>query len=327
MYRAIVLRKTDSGVSASVEELQDDGLPEGDVTVRISHSSLNYKDGLAITGRAPVVRHYPMVPGIDFVGTVETSAHPRWKPGDVVILNGWGVGESHPGGLAGKARVKGDWLLALPAGLSPSRAMAIGTAGYTAMLCVLALEKQGIRPDQGEVLVTGANGGVGSVAVALLAGRGFKVIASTGRPELADTLRALGASEVIDRAELSSPGKPLGKMRWMAAVDTVGSHTLANVLASTRYGGSVAACGLAQGMDLPTTVAPFILRAVNLLGIDSVYTPMAVREACWSCLVRELDPDALDSMTRQIGLDDAIPMANRILAGEVRGRTVVRIEP
>lgn len=325
MYRAIVLNKTESGVEAKLESLDEQALPEGDVTVRVAWSTLNYKDGLAITGKAPVVRHYPMVPGVDLSGTVEHSDHPRWRPGDRVILNGWGVGEAHPGGLAEKARLKGDWLVPLPDAFDLRQAMAIGTAGYTAMLCVLALARQGVRPDQGDVLVTGAGGGVGSIAVMLLAGRGYRVVASTGRPGEAAYLTGLGAAEVMDRAELSSPGKPLGKIRWAGAVDTVGSHTLANVLASTCYGGSVAACGLAQGMDLPATVAPFILRGVNLLGVDSVYTPMERRLEAWDCLARELDPERLAAATTEVALAEVIPLAERILAGQVRGRTVVDV--
>ncbi|MCG5515415.1 MULTISPECIES: MDR family oxidoreductase [unclassified Ectothiorhodospira] len=325
MHRAIVLNKNDEGVIASVQSLTDADLPEGDVTVQVAYSTLNYKDGLAITGKAPVVKQYPMVPGVDFSGTVESSDHPDFKPGDAVILNGWGVGEGHPGGMSQKARVKGEWLVPLPSVLTPRRAMAVGTAGYTAMLCMLALVRQGVTPDKGDVLVTGANGGVGSVAVALLAGRGFNVVASTGRIEEAGHLKALGASEVIHRDELSGPGKPLGKTRWAAAVDTVGSQTLANVLSTTQYGGSVAACGLAQGMDLPTTVAPFILRGVNLLGVDSVYVPMERRVEAWDCIATELDTNKLESMTTEVGLDEVIPLAEKILSGQVRGRTIVDV--
>ncbi|MCG5497292.1 MDR family oxidoreductase [Ectothiorhodospira variabilis] len=325
MHQAIVLHKNDEEVTAGIESLTDADLPDGDVTVRVAYSTLNYKDGLAITGKAPVVRKYPMVPGVDFSGTVESSDHPDFKPGDEVILNGWGVGEGHPGGMSQKARVKGEWLVPLPSALSLRWAMAVGTAGYTAMLCVLALVRQGVTPDKGDVLVTGANGGVGSVAVALLAGRGFNVVASTGRTEETDHLKALGASDVIHRDELSGRGKPLGKTRWAAAVDTVGSQTLANVLSTTQYGGSVAACGLAQGMDLPTTVAPFILRGVNLLGVDSVYAPMELRLEAWECLATELDTDKLEAMTSDVGLGDVIPLAEKILAGQVRGRTVIDV--
>ncbi|MCG5535653.1 MDR family oxidoreductase [Ectothiorhodospira mobilis] len=326
MYRAIVLDKTDAGVQARVQELDEEGLPPGDVTVRVEYSTLNYKDGLAITGRAPVVRRYPMVPGVDLAGTVEASEHPRWRPGDRVILNGWGVGEDHPGGLAQKARLRGDWLVPLPEAFTPRQAMAIGTAGYTAMLCVMALEEKGLDPAQGEVLVTGASGGVGSLAVALLAGQGYTVVASTGRMAEADHLKALGAAEVMDRAALAAPPvKPLGKARWAGAVDTVGSHTLAHVLATTRYGGSVAACGLAQGMDLPTTVAPFILRGVSLLGVDSVQAPLERRETAWRRLAQELDPDKLEAVTTEVALAQVIPLAERILAGQVRGRTVVDV--
>ncbi|MFP4080329.1 MAG: MDR family oxidoreductase [Ectothiorhodospira sp.] len=326
MYRAIVLHKTDTGVQARVEDLDEAGLPPGDVTVQVDYSTLNYKDGLAITGSAPVVRSYPMVPGVDLAGTVEASDHPRWRPGDRVILNGWGVGEEHPGGLAQKARLQGDWLVPLPEAFTPRQAMAIGTAGYTAMLCLMALEEKGLDPSQGEVLVTGANGGVGSLAVALLAARGYTVVASTGRMDEAGHLQALGAAEVMDRAELSEPSKkPLGRARWAGAVDTVGSHTLANVLATTRYGGSVAACGLAQGMDLPTTVAPFILRGVSLLGVDSVRAPLERRETAWGRLAQELDPDKLEAVTTEVGLGEVIPLAERLLAGQVRGRTVVDV--
>ncbi|MCG5509967.1 MDR family oxidoreductase [Ectothiorhodospira lacustris] len=325
MYRAIVLNKTENAVEATLEHRDEQALPEGDVTVKVAWSTLNYKDGLAITGKAPVVRHYPMVPGVDLSGTVEHSDHPRWRPGDCVILNGWGVGEAHPGGLAEKARLKGDWLVPLPEAFDLRQAMAIGTAGYTAMLCVLALARQGVDPDQGEILVTGAGGGVGGIAVMLLAGRGYRVVASTGRLQEAAYLKGLGAAEVMDRAALSSPGKPLGKPRWAGAVDTVGSHTLANVLASTRYGGSVAACGLAQGMDLPATVAPFILRGVNLLGVDSVYMPMERRLEAWDCLARELEPDRLAAATTEVALAEVIPLAEKILAGQVRGRAVVDV--
>ena len=298
---------------------------EGDVTVQVAWSTLNYKDGLAITGRSPVVRRFPMIPGIDFAGTVVASQHPAWHAGDQVLLNGWGVGETHYGGLAEKARVKGDWLVRLPAAFTPRQAMAIGTAGYTAMLCVLALEKHGIKPDDGEILVTGAGGGVGSVAIALLAKLGYQVVASTGRLAESAYLTGLGAASVIDRAELAAPGKPLGKERWAGVVDTVGSHTLANACATTRYRGAVAACGLAGGMDFPSTVAPFILRGVTLYGIDSVMAPRPVREEAWARLARDLDVGRLEALTTEIGLAEAPAYAEKILAGQVRGRLVVRV--
>lgn len=330
MFDAILVEKSgDTGaVSARLTQLNDSDLianTEGDVIVAVAASTVNYKDGLAITGKAPVVRRYPLVPGIDFAGTVLESSHPDWKPGDNVILNGWGVGEGHWGGYAAKARVKGDWLVPLPAAFTPAQAMAIGTAGYTAMLCVQALEAHGITPDKGEVLVTGAAGGVGSVAVALLARLGYSVIASTGRSSETDYLKQLGASSIIDRAELSAPGRPLGKERWAGAVDTVGSHTLANVCAGTRYRGAVAACGLAQGMDFPSSVAPFILRGITLCGIDSVMAPQAVRREAWQRLARDLDLAKLEAMTRHIRLKDVIGAAHDIVNGQVRGRLVVDI--
>lgn len=310
--------------------LDEERLPaDGNVRVRVERSTINYKDALAITGRSPVVRRHPMVPGIDFAGTVEASDDPRWRPGDAVLLNGFGVGESHWGGLAQKAQVRGDWLLPLPAGLTAHEAMAVGTAGYTAMLCVQALERHwaqtGVKAGGGEVLVTGASGGVGSVAIALLAAAGHQVVASTGRPEEAAYLQALGAAEVMDRATLAAPGKPLQKERWIGVVDAVGSHTLANACASTRYGGAVAACGLAQGMDLPATVAPFILRGVTLFGIDSVMAPMAARRAAWDALAQRLDRQALARMTQEVGLAEAVDMAPQVLAGRVRGRLVVNV--
>jgi acrylyl-CoA reductase (NADPH) len=295
------------------------------VTVQVDYSTINYKDGLAITGKSPVVRKFPLTPGIDLSGTVTESQHPLFKAGDKVVLNGWGVGESHSGGLAQKARLKGDWLVKLPAAFTPRQAMAIGTAGYTAMLCVMALEKHGVTPDKGDVLVTGAGGGVGSVAIALLAKLGYRVVASTGRLQEADYLRQLGAADVIDRAELSAPGKPLAKERWAGVVDTVGSHTLANACASSKYGGVVTACGLAQGMDFPSSVAPFILRGVTLAGIDSVMAPRAVREAAWARLALDLDAAQLSRMTREVGLADAIGLGAEILAGQVRGRVVVNV--
>ncbi len=325
-FKAVLICKTDEGQSVALTRVDDADLMEGDVTVRVTHSSVNYKDGLAITGKAPVVRRWPMVPGVDFTGTVEQSAHADFRPGDPVILNGWGAGETHWGGYATRARVQGDWLVPRPAAMSAEDAMAIGTAGYTAMLCVMALKEHGITPDKGPVIVTGANGGVGSVAVALLAGRGYEVAASTGRVEESDYLKSLGASEIIPRQELSSPAKPLGKERWAGGVDALGSHTLANVLSMTHYGGSVAACGLAQGLDLPTSVAPFILRGVNLLGIDSARAPKPRRVAAYERLVTEFDRDKFASITRTIALEDVIEVGEAIVKGKVRGRTVVAIE-
>ncbi len=326
MFKGLLLTKADDGaLQCALTEIDEARLPPGEVLVQVSHSTLNYKDALAITGKAPVVRSYPMVPGIDFAGTVLESSDARYHPGDAVILNGWGVGETHWGGLAGKARVKADWLVPLPAGLMPSQAMGIGTAGYTAMLCVMALQQHGITPEQGPVLVTGANGGVGSTAIALLSRLGFTVHASTGRMNEAEHLKALGASELIDRASLNAPGKPLQKERWAAAVDSLGSHTLANVCASLRYGGVVAACGLAQGMDFPATVAPFILRGVTLAGVDSVMAPHARRVTAWERLARELPAEVLASNTETIGLADAPAMAAKLLDGQVRGRLVVDV--
>ena len=323
MFRGILIQKDDAGYRAELTDIDDSVLPEGDVTVAVSHSTINYKDALAITGKGPVVRKFPMVPGIDLVGTVESSESPRFQVGDQVLLNGWGVGEVHCGGLATKARLKSDWLIALPSAFSPQQAMAIGTAGYTAMLCVNALERQGVTPDKGSILVTGANGGVGSFAISLLSRLGYRVIASTGRPEESDCLMALGASEIIDRATLSAPSRPLGKELWAGAVDSVGSHTLANVCAGIQYGGSVAACGLAQGMDFPSTVAPFILRGVSLLGIDSVMRPLADRVAAWDRLAQLVDAQHIDSISRSIGLAEVIPAAADLLAGTVQGRLVV----
>ncbi len=324
-FRAILLNKTDAGVAAAVTELEDGALPEGDVTVRVDYSTINYKDGLAITGKVPVVRKFPMVPGIDLAGTIEESRHPDWKAGDPVVLNGWGVGEGHWGGLAQKARLKGDWLIPLNAAFTPRQAMSVGTAGYTAALCVLALQRQGVTPDMGEILVTGASGGVGSVAIALLAKRGYSVVASTGRLAESAYLKALGATEVVDRALFSTPGKPLARERWAGAVDSVGSHTLVNVCAAMKYKGVVAACGLAQGMDFPASVAPFILRGVTLAGVDSVMAPKADRLAAWACLASDLDLAKLDSMTREISLAEAIPAAADILDGRIRGRVVVDV--
>lgn len=325
MFKAILIEKDDAGYRAGLTEMDDARLPEGDVTVRVAYSSLNYKDGLAITGKGPVVRSFPMVPGIDLVGTVEASSHAAYEAGHTVVLNGWGVGEVHWGGLAQRARLKGDWLVPLPTGFTPRQAMAIGTAGYTAMLCVLALERHGVTPDKGEILVTGAAGGVGSVAVALLAKLGYKVVASTGRATEAGYLTSLGAAEIVDRDLFSAPGKPLARERWAGAVDTVGSHTLANVCAAMKYRGVVAACGLAQGADLPVTVMPFILRGVTLAGIDSVYCPRSDRLVAWQRLARDLDPAVLESLTTEIGLGEAIAAAAALMAGQVRGRVVVDV--
>ena len=325
-FRAMRLHKTDAAPDARFEELSDADLMDGDVDVRVEYSTVNYKDGLAVTGKAPVVRAWPLIPGIDFAGVVERSDHAGLSVGDRVVLNGWGVGETHHGGFSGKARVKGDWLVKLPQGLSAAQAMAIGTAGYTAMLCVLGLEKQGLTPAAGDVIVTGAAGGVGGVAIALLTKLGYRVIASTGRREAEGAyLTGLGAAEVIDRTELSAPGRPLGKERWAGAVDAVGSHTLANVLAQTRYGGVVTACGLAQGMDLPASVAPFILRGVTLVGIDSVMCPAPRRIEAWSRLARDLDLAKLEAMTHTAKLADVPALAARILEGQVRGRVVVDV--
>jgi acrylyl-CoA reductase (NADPH) len=325
-FKAIVVEKADSSRQrVGVQQFEERDLMDGDVTVAIEWSTLNYKDGLAITGKAPVVRRFPMIPGIDFAGVVESSSHPGWKAGDRVILNGWGCGETHLGGYAGKARVKGDWLVRLPEGITAREAMAIGTAGYTAMLALLALEDRGVAPAAGPVLVTGASGGVGSVAVAILAKRGFEVTASTGRPEEADYLKEIGASEIIDRAQLAGTPRPLAKERWAGAIDTVGSTTLANALSMIRYGGAVAACGLAGGMDLPASVAPFILRGVSLFGIDSVMCPKQRRELAWRRLANDLDRGKLAEMSSEIGLDDVIGRAGDILAGRVRGRIVVSV--
>ncbi|HOA93886.1 MAG TPA: MDR family oxidoreductase [Quisquiliibacterium sp.] len=328
MFKALYLQN-EGGFSASLRELDDAALAanagDGDVVVRVQYSTLNFKDGLAITNKSPVVRKWPMVPGIDGAGVVESSTHAGFKPGDTVVLNGWGVGETHWGCLAQKARLKGDWLIKLPASLNARQAMAIGTAGYTAMLCALALARDGVTKDSGEVLVTGAAGGVGSVAVAILAGWGYKVVASTGRPAEAEYLKALGASEVIDRKTLSEPGKPMQRERWAGVVDCVGSHTLANAIAQTKYRGTVTACGLAQGMDLPSSVAPFILRGVRLLGIDSVMCPMPFRQEAWQRLATDLDLAKLERMTTEIGLSEALTQAGNVLAGQVRGRLVVDV--
>lgn len=325
MFKALLITKDDAGYKASLQTIDETVLPAGDVTVQVEWSTLNYKDALAITGKSPVVRRFPMVPGIDFAGTVLESTNAAWQAGDKVILNGWGVGETHCGGLAEVARVKGEWLLALPSNFTTRQAMAIGTAGYTAMLCVLALEKHGIRPLDGEILVTGASGGVGSVAIAVLAKLGYTVVASTGRQGEADYLKALGASQVIDRSELSKPGKAIGKERWAGVIDSVGSHTLANACATTKYRGAVAACGLAGGMDFPATVAPFILRGVTLYGIDSVMAPLEVRQEAWRRLSRDLDISRLEAITREIGLSETIAVATELLEGKVRGRVVVDV--
>ena len=325
MFKALLLNKADS-FSATVQAVDSASLPAGDVTVAVEYSTLNYKDGLAITNKGPVVRNWPMVAGIDGAGTVVESAHPDWKPGDSFIHNGWGVGETHWGCLAEKARLKGDWLVKLPTAFTTRQAMCIGTAGYTAMLCVMALEDHGVKPGDGEVLVTGATGGVGSVAVALLAKLGYKVVAATGKLSEEGYLKSLGASAIMDRAELSQPGKPFQKERWAGVVDAVGSNTLANALAQTRYGGTVAACGLAQGMDLPTTVMPFILRGVTLVGVDSVMAPIALRQRAWSRLAQDLNPAVLESMIEEVPLEAAIDKAHALMDGKVRGRVVVRID-
>ena len=326
--RALMLEKDAAGAfSATVQSLDPLTLPPGDVRVAIEYSTLNYKDALAITQKAPVVRAWPMVAGIDGAGTVLHSEHPAFKPGDRVVHNGWGLGETRWGCLSEQASLLGDGLVKLPSALSTRQAMAIGTAGYTAMLCVMALEDHGLEPAAGDVLVTGASGGVGSVAVALLARRGYRVVASTGKAHEADYLRALGAAQVIDRAELASPGKPLQKERWAAAVDAVGSHTLVNALAQTRYGGAVAACGLAQGGDLPGSVMPFILRGVSLLGVDSVMAPLGRRELAWQRLAQDLDLQVLDRMVTEVDLDDAVVAAHQLMDGKVRGRVVVKLGP
>ena len=325
-FKAIVIDKADTGQTVRLTDFDEKDLMDGDVTVRVDWSTVNYKDGLAVTGKAPVVRRFPMIAGVDFAGTVDSSSHPKWKPGDHVILNGWGLGETHLGAYAEKARVKGDWLIRRPPGISARDAMAIGTAGYTAMLAVMALERAGIDPSRGPVVVTGAAGGVGSVAVALLAKVGYAVAASTGRPEEADYLKGLGASEIVNRDELAGPARPLAKERWAGGIDVVGSTTLANVLSMIRYGGAVAACGLAGGMDLPTTVAPFILRGVSLIGIDSVMCPLARREVAWRRLETDLDREKIAAMANEIGLEEVIATGRRIVDGKVRGRIVVKIK-
>jgi acrylyl-CoA reductase (NADPH) len=325
MFRALLIEKTDAGQSVKLTQLDDAQLPEGDVTIRVEWSTLNYKDALAITGKSPIVRKFPMVPGIDLAGVVESSAHASCKAGDRVLVNGWGIGESHFGGLAERARVKGDWVLPVPGAFTTRQAMAIGTAGYTASLALLALERHGLRPGAGDVLVTGATGGVGSVAVALLAKAGYRVVASTGRAAEADYLKSLGAAEILDRGTLAAPGKPLQKERFAGVIDSVGSHTLANACAQVRQAGTIAACGLAGGMDFPSTVAPFILRGVTLVGIDSVTAPTEARREAWARLARDLAPSAIDAMVAQVGLGGAIAAASDLLGGRVRGRLVVDV--
>lgn len=325
-FSGILINKDEQGYHAALQQIDDSVLPEGDVTIKVLYSTLNYKDGLAITGKSPVVRQFPLVPGIDLVGVVEHSDSADFKVGDVVINNGFGVGEKHSGGLAQKARMKSEWLIPLPANFSPKQAMIIGTAGYTAMLSVLALEKNGVTPDKGEILVTGANGGVGSFAISILSKLGYSVVASTGRLDESPYLKSLGANEVIHRETLSSPGKPLAKERWAGVIDSVGSHTLANACASTKYGGTVAACGLAQGMDFPASVAPFILRGVTLAGIDSVMRPIEDRKEAWQRLSDILEPSVFDDIAQEINLEQAIEAAAKLLDGEIRGRVVVNVQ-
>ena len=326
MFKGILIERNDSGYRSTLAELSEDSLPAGDVNVDVSHSTINYKDALAITGDGPIVRSFPMVPGVDLAGTVTASSDPDFVPGDLVMLNGWGVGEGHWGGLAEKARLQGKWLIPLPTAFTPAQAMAIGTAGYTAMLAIMALENNGVTPDSGDILVTGANGGVGSFAVALLARLGYRVVASSGRMHESDYLQALGAAEIIDRATLSEPGRPLTKERWAGAIDSIGSHTLANICAATRYRGTVAACGLAQGMEFPASVAPFILRGITLAGIDSVTRPRADRIAAWTRLAADLDVSLLPKISHEVGLSEVIDIAPRLLAGKVRGRVVVDVK-
>lgn len=325
MFKAILIEKLDDQCSARLTELQEAQLPAGDVTVKVAYSTLNYKDALAITGKGPVVRQFPMVPGIDLAGTVEASDDPRYQPGDQVLLNGWGVGEGHWGGLAQKARLNGDWLIPHPKRLTERQTMAVGTAGYTAMLCLIALERHGLKPSHGPVLVTGATGGVGSFAISLLAGAGYSVTAATGKASEEAYLKSLGATTVIDRTELSAPGRPLAKEKWAAVIDSVGSHTLANACASTKSEGLVAACGLAQGMDFPATVAPFILRGVSLLGINSVTQPLERRVEAWDRLSDQLNLDALSLMTTEIRLEHAITAASELMEGKIRGRLIVDV--
>jgi acrylyl-CoA reductase (NADPH) len=326
MFKGILIEKDDDGYRSAVQQIDDSVLPEGDVMINVEYSTLNYKDALAITGKAPVIRKFPMIPGIDLVGTIESSDTDKFKVGDKVLLNGFGVGELHCGGLAQKARLNSEWLIPLPEKLSAKQAMSIGTAGYTAMLCVMALEKNGVTPEQGKILVTGANGGVGSFAIALLSKLGYSVVASTGRVNESDYLEKLGASEIIDRATLSEPGRPLGKEQWAGAVDTVGSHTLANVCAGLKYNGTVAACGLAQGFDLPATVMPFILRCITLAGVDSVNRTIEDRTTAWQRLSDLLDPSVFDDISTPITLEDAITVADDLISGKVRGRVVVEIK-
>ena len=325
MFQAVLVEKDESGYRASLQSIDPSRLPEGDVTVQVEYSTLNYKDGLAITGKSPVVRQFPLVPGIDFAGTVIQSSNPDYAVGAKVVLNGWGVGETHWGGLAQLARVKGEWLVPLPAAFTTRQAMAIGTAGYTAALCVLALERHGVQPEDGEIVVSGAAGGVGNIAVALLAKRGYRVVAITGRPQEAEYVKSLGAVEILDRAAFAAPGKPLAKERWVGAVDVVGSHVLANICASTKYNGVVTACGLAAGMDLPATVAPFILRGVSLVGVESVVCSLARRLEAWDCLAQSLDAAKLETIAHEIGLTQAIATASDVLAGKVRGRVIVDV--
>jgi len=325
MFKAILIDKQDGVQTVRFAELDDSQLPDAAVTVRVEYSTINYKDGLAITGKSPVVRKFPMVPGVDLAGVVEASASEAWRPGERVLLNGWGVGEGHWGGFSQKARVKAEWLQNVPERFTTRQAMAIGTAGYTASLCVDALVRHGLTPGQGDVLVTGASGGVGSVAIALLTAAGFKITASTGKASETDYLKRLGATQVIDRNEFTQPGKPLQKERWAGVVDSVGSHTLANVCAQTRYRGAVTACGLAQGMDFPSSVAPFILRGVSLLGIDSVMAPKAVRQLAWDRLARDLDASVLDHISKTIGLAEAVGAAQDIVEGTIRGRVIVDV--
>lgn len=326
MFKGILVDKTEQDYNAEVKTLEEDVLINGDTLVKVAYSTLNYKDALAITGKSPVIRKFPMIPGIDLAGTVETCSSGKFNPGDEVLLNGFGVGEIHSGGLAQKALLKSDWLISLPSRLSTKQAMAIGTAGYTAMLCVMALEQHGIKPEMGEILVTGANGGVGSFAIAILAKLGYTVVASTGRVEESEYLKNLGATEVMDRSQLSEPGRPLAKERWAGGIDSVGSHTLVNACASTQYGGMVAACGLAQGMDLPGTVAPFILRGITLAGIDSVMRPIADRVEAWDRLANLLDADTLDKVSKEISLTQAIDAAYDLIAGKIQGRIVIKMD-
>ncbi len=325
-FRALLVSKTEDGQKAEFVRLTEADLMEGDVTIDVAHSSVNYKDGLAVTGRGPIIRRFPLIPGIDLAGTVKASSHPNWKPGDKVVLGGWGVGEGHHGGFAEVARVKGDWLTALPAGFSTADAMAVGVAGFTAMLCIMALEEQGVQPSQGEILVTGAAGGVGSVAIAILSKLGFTVVAATGRPEEEAFLKSLGATAIIDRKELTGPVKPLAKARWAGVIDTVGSTTLANAISQVLPEGTVAATGLAGGMDLPTNVAPFILRGVRLIGVNSVTTPLARRSLCWSRIARDLDMAKLRTLTTHVTLGDVPRIAADIVNGKVRGRVVVDVK-